>query len=63
MCAHGPTGQAASGTAVRTIQGTRRGFSSREKTCLQKIFLIFVEKVRRLDAMITAQVFNSQIRF
>ena len=63
MCAHGPTGQAASGSAVRKIQGTRRGISSRGKMCLQKIFLIYVGKVRCLDATTTAQVFNSQIRF
>ena len=61
MCAHGPTGQAASGSAVRKIQATRRDISSREKMCLQKIFLIFVGTLRRLDAMTTAQVFNSQI--
>ena len=57
MCAHGPTGQAASGSAVRKIQGTRRGdFRQKKTTPRHKMLIMFAMNNRHLDVTKSARV-------
>ena len=56
MCAPGPTGPAATGSATSKIQAIRRGAFTRRRTDILKICLIFVMEMRRLGAMKIAQV-------
>ena len=56
MCAHGPTGQAANGSATRKIQRTRQGLFRRKITPPLQMLLTFAMNNRHLDVTKSARV-------